>query len=145
MSGARAEVHEAFRFAVEIQGAKEATFTECTLPTLEVEVEEEKEGGFNDGTHILPSRVTRGTLTLKRGLVSSSALLRWYTDVMQGRLQESRRQVSIILYDSQDNQVARWDLTGAYPYRWTGPQLQADSSQVALETLELYFESVTVT
>jgi phage tail-like protein len=145
MSGARAEVHAAFRFAVEIQGVTEASFTECTLPTLEVEVEEEKEGGFNDGTHILPSRVTRGTLVLKRGLVSSSALLRWYTDVLQGRLQESRRQVSIILYDSRETQVARWDLSGAYPYRWSGPQLQADSNQVAVETLELYFERVTVT
>lgn len=143
--GKRAEVHGAFSFVVQIDDIQEAVFTECTLPTLEVEVEEEKEGGYNDGTHLLPKRVKRGNLTLKRGLASGSTLLRWYMDVLQGDLSKTRRQVSVTLYDSQGTAVMRWDLSNAYPTKWTGPTLNAGNSSVAVETLELAYESLTVT
>ena len=140
----RPEAHPAFRFVVQIEGVTEAVFTECTLPSLEVEVEEEKEGGFNDGTHLLPGRVKKGTVVLKRGLTTSSALLGWYTAVMQSQVQECQRQVSIILYDSLGDQVMRWDFSGAYPHKWSGPALKSDSNAIAIETLELSFESVVV-
>ncbi len=140
----RPEAHPAFRFAVQIDGITEALFSECTLPSLEVEVEEEKEGGFNRGTHLLPGRVKKGSLTLKRGLTTSSALLAWYVDVMQGLVQENLRQVSVILYDSLGEQVMRWDFSGAYPNKWSGPKLNSAGNEIAIETLELSFESVTV-
>ena len=140
----RPEAHPAFRFAVQIDGITEALFSECTLPSLEVEVEEEKEGGFNRGTHLLPGRVKKGSLTLKRGLTTSSALLAWYVDVMQGLVQENLRQVSVILYDSLGEQVMRWDFSGAYPNKWSGPKLNSAANEIAIETLELSFESVTV-
>ena len=140
----RPEGHPAFRFAVQIDGVGEAAFTECTLPALEVDVHEEKEGGFNTGAHLLPGRVKRGSVTLKRGLTTSSELLRWYSDVMQGQLSSTRKQVSIVLYNSTGQQVMRWDFTGAYPNKWSGPALNASTNNIAIETLELSFESVTV-
>jgi phage tail-like protein len=143
-SAPRPEAHPAFRFVVQIDGISEAVFTECTLPSLEVEVEEHKEGGFNTGTHLLPGRVTKGTVVLKRGLASSSALLAWYTAVMEGQIGSARRQVSVILYDSQGEPVLRWDFGGAYPHKWSGPTLNAGSNEIAIESLELSFESVTV-
>lgn len=141
----RAEAFAAFRFVVQIDGVAEAYFTECTLPNLEVEVEEEKEGGFNQGVHLLPGRVKRGTLTLKRGLAQSSALLSWYLEVMQGQVSKAKRQVSVMLYDSLGEPIVRWDLTGAFPSKWSGPSLGAAKSEIAIETLELAFESVNVT
>lgn len=143
-SGKRAEGYPAFRFVVQIDGIGEAVFTECTLPNLEVEVEEQKEGGFNTGTHLLPGRVRRGTITLKRGLASNSALLAWYLAVMQGRVKESRRHVSVILYDSQGEQLMRWDFGGAYPHKWVGPTLNSASNDLAIESLELSYESLTI-
>jgi phage tail-like protein len=140
-----AEAYAGFRFVVQIDGAPEAYFTECTLPTLEVDVEEEKEGGYNDGTHLLPGRVKRGTLTLKRGLCRSSDLLRWYVDVLQGKIASSQRQVSVTLLDAVGAPVMRWDLSGAYPAKWSGPALSTSKSDIAIETLELGFETVSVT
>ncbi|MBC7315126.1 MAG: phage tail protein, partial [Chloroflexi bacterium] len=122
-----------------------AYFTECTLPTLEVEVEEEMEGGYNTGTHLLPGRVRRGSLTLKRGLARSSALLAWYLSVMQGQITKAQRQVSVILLDENGAPILRWDLQNAYPTKWTGPTLNTSRSDAAIETLELAFESVVVT
>jgi phage tail-like protein len=141
----RPDAHAAFRFAVQIDGLAEARFTECTLPALEVEVEEQKEGGFNSGTHLLPGRVRKGTLTLKRGVATASDLLRWYAEVMQGELGKARRQVSVILLDSEGQPVMRWDFTGAYPNKWSGPELNAGSTTIAIESLELSYESVNVT
>ena len=140
----RLDPYASFRFVVEIEGVSQATFTQCTLPTLEVEVEEQKEGGFNTGTHLLPGRVRKGTITLKRGLVTSSELLQWYADVMQGNLDKARRSVSVVLYDAIGDEVMRWDFTGVFPHKWSGPTLNAASNEVAIETLELSFESVSV-
>jgi len=138
------EAYPAYRFAVQIEGVTEAVFTECTLPSLEVEVQEQFEGGFNDGTHLLPGRVKKGTITLKRGLARQSALLRWYNEVMQGQLAKSRRQVSVLLLDSLGAPVMRWDFGGAYPVKWSGPALNTGSRELAIETLELAFDSVAV-
>lgn len=140
----RADPYASFRFAVQIDGLTEARFTECTLPSLEVEIEEQKEGGYNAGTHVLPGRVRRGTLVLRRGIVSSSELLQWYSDIMQGQLGRARRQVSITLLDSQGQPVMRWDFQGAFPCKWTGPELNTASASIAIESLELAYESVLV-
>ncbi|MBC7255996.1 MAG: phage tail protein [Chloroflexi bacterium] len=145
MIGRRSEIYAAYRFVVQIDGVPEAYFTECTLPTLEVEVEEEKEGGYNTGTHLLPGRVRRGSLTLKRGLARSSALLAWYLSVMQGQITKAQRQVSVMLLDENGAPILRWDLQNAYPTKWTGPTLNTSRSDAAIETLELAFESVVVT
>jgi phage tail-like protein len=138
------QAYPAFRFVVQIDGMQGATFTQCTLPALEVEVEERQEGGYNDGSHVLPKRVKRGTITLKRGMASGSALLGWYLAVLAGEISKSRRQVSIIMLDSLGDTIMRWDFAGAYPVKWSGPELDAGSNQVAIETLELAYESLTV-
>ena len=143
-----ADPYAAFPFVVEIGGESQAGFTECTLPVLEVEVEEVKEGGFNVGTHLLPGRVKRGSVTLKRGLTKPDDLLKWYSSIAQGTIE--RRTVSVVFYDNQPGrgarpkEVMRWNLVGAYPHKWTGPALNSASNQVAIETLELSFQSVTV-
>ena len=43
----------------------------------------------------------------------------------------------ITAMDSRGDPVLSWELTGVLPVRWTGPSLNADSSKVAIETLEL--------
>ncbi|MEZ4661668.1 MAG: phage tail protein [Caldilineaceae bacterium] len=48
------QTHAAFRFVVEIGQDKVAAFTECTLPVLDWQIEELKEGGQNMFVHQLP-------------------------------------------------------------------------------------------
>ena len=56
VSSQRVEVHAAFRFAIQIDGITEAVFTECTLPSLEVDVTQQMEGGLNNAVHQIPGR-----------------------------------------------------------------------------------------
>ncbi len=138
MPSTNSEVHSAFRFAVKI-GGEEAIFTECTLPPLEVNTTEQKEGGYNNGVHTLAGPVKPGHITLKRGVTKSNEMLKWYLDVASGKPKAAERNISVIMYDSTQKQVLRLDFVRAYPVKWTGPTLRAADSAIAIETLELAF------
>ncbi len=144
LNSQRAEAHAAFRFAIQIDGITEAVFTECTLPTLEVEMVEQKEGGLNNAVHQIPGRIKAGKITLKRGITSSSDLLSWYMDIARGKIASSRRKVSVIMYDSTSSEVIRWNFEEAFPSKWTGPSFSSGQSQIAIETLELTYQSIDV-
>ena len=143
-NGQRVETHAVFRFVVQIDGITEAVFTECTLPTLEVEIHEQKEGGLNTATHQIPGRIKAGKITLKRGITTSSDLLLWYMDVVRGQIDPSRRKVSVVMYDSTSEEVLRWNFERAFPSKWTGPSFSSGKSEVAIETLELSYQSLDV-
>jgi phage tail-like protein len=143
-NGDRAAAHAAFRFAVEIEGISEAMFTECTLPPLEVDVHQQKEGGYNAGVHLLPGPVKPGRLTLKRGVAQSGTLLNWYREVANGKVKDATRNVSVVMYDSTLEEVMRWNFERAYPVKWSGPELKAADSGMAIEALELAYAMVTL-
>ncbi|NDJ84544.1 MAG: phage tail protein [Chloroflexi bacterium] len=132
-----AELHSGHRFVIAIGTELVAAFTECTLPTLEFDVQEQPEGGLNEYVHMLPGRRKSGRVTLKRGLAKSSILLEWYQDLLDGKMENATRQVSIIMFDSMNNIISWWFFDKAMPVKWTGPQLKSDQSAVAVETLEL--------
>jgi phage tail-like protein len=143
-TGQRVEAHAGFRFVVNIGGIDGAVFSECTLPSLEVEIHEQKEGGYNTGVHMLPGRVKSGRITLKHGVARSNELLTWYGQVANGQAKQAERQVSVIMYDSTaKTEVMRLNFERAYPARWTGPAFNAAESAVAVETLELAFAEFT--
>jgi len=141
--GERTEAVGAFRFAVQIDGIDEAVFSECTLPNLEVDIQEQKEGGYNSGVHQLPGPLKPGKLVLKRGLAHSSQLLSWYQDVLTGNLKDVQKQVSVVMYDGELNEFMRWNFIRAFPVKWSGPSFKTADNAIAIETLELAYGEIT--
>ncbi len=137
----RAQVNATFRFVVEIGGEKQAAFTECTLPVIEWEVEEVKEGGVNTFIHQLPGRRKSARISLKNG-VSKTSLVAWYLDTMQGKF--VRKAVTVTLCDLKLRPVMAWRLSEAFPIKWSGPQLKSDDSAVAVQTLELACNEISI-
>ena len=127
------QTHAAFRFVVEIGSQKMAAFTECTLPTVDWEIEEVKEGGHNTFIHQLPGRRKSTRLTLKGG-VGKSKLWEWCNQVMSEKI--DRKSITVQLLDSLLNPVAAWHIRDAYPIKWSGPQLQSNSTSVAIWSIE---------
>lgn len=129
-----------FRFALTMTGKSGTVnvigwFTECNGLTIEREPIPYKEGGVNDYVHQLPGRITQSRVTLKRGL-ADNALWDWFqAGLYDGKVE--RRNVSIILYNSNLTKKKQWDLDSAFPVKWTGPDFQSDTNQVAVEALEL--------
>ena len=126
-----------FRFKVKLEIDKviEAGFSECSGLQVETEVEEIREGGLNEYMHRLPKGSKYVNLTLKHGMTDSDVLWNWYKDVINGTVK--RKLVSVLLLDGEGNEKWRWNCQGAYPVKWTGPELKADASAVAIETLEI--------
>ncbi len=136
LGGIRNDPFLSFNFLVEIEGLIVGGFSDVSGLQSEIEVNDYREGGVNDYIHRLagPARYT-ANLVLKRGMTMDPMLWLWHRDVRRGII--VRRNVTVLLLDNTGIPVNFWTLEKAYPMRWAGPELKADSNTVAVETLEL--------
>jgi len=140
-TGDRHDPFLSFNFAVEIDGIIVSGFNDVSGLQAEIEVQEYREGGVNEYIHKRagPARYP-SSLVLKRGITDSTQLWSWFCDVLQGNIQ--RKSLDVVLMDSSGADQRRWTLRNAYPVKWTGPELKAQSSEVAIESLELAHEGL---
>lgn len=135
----------AFSFHIEVDHIIEARFLECSGLNIRRETLPHKEGGLNDGVHNLPGRLTYGNITLRHGITYSDALWEWYiTGCEDGKV--NYRSVTIYQYlPYTDRKTVRaYHLERAFPVTWTGPSLRTDSSEIAVESLEIAFMRLSV-
>ena len=138
-----------FRFTVEIGGLQLGSWQACSGLSVDFQPMEVKSGGDYVGTRYLAGEAKYGRIVLKRAasLDSSATVQSWLdTHARAWMTGGARDDVSgvITLFDSNDDPVLRWELIGVHPAAWKGPDLDASSSKVALETLELVHEGFTV-
>ncbi len=140
-TGIRKDPYVNFNFLVEIGGLIVGGFSDVSGLQTETETEEYREGGVNDYVHKLPKITKHSNLTLKRGITDADALWKWHADVAAGKIE--RKNGSVILLDTAGNEKWRWNFTQAYPVKWSGPELKADSSMVAVESIEIAHNGLT--
>lgn len=131
----RKDPYQSFNFLVEIQGLIVGGFSEVSGIQVETEYEEIKEGGVNDHIHKLPKATKYPNAVFKRGITDSDTLWKWHQDVIRGLVE--RRTVFVILRDGSGIEKWIWSFVDAYPVKWIGPDLKADSNAIAIESLEL--------
>jgi phage tail-like protein len=124
------------RFLVTLGSITIGRFRECTGIAVEVETKDYPEGGLNDYVHKLPTRVKYPNVVLKRGVTHESALLDWL-NATHADYPGNWQQVTIQLLGPGAAPVRAWQFMDAYPVKWTGPNLNASSNQIAVETLEM--------
>ncbi|MGM0879731.1 MAG: phage tail protein [Bacillota bacterium] len=134
-AGDRNDPLAGYRFLVELDGLVVGGFAEASGLSAETETEEYREGGLNGYLHKLPGAQRFPNLVLKRGLTHSDTLWTWYRDASSGDVK--RKNGSVILQDGSGNEAWRWNFVQAYPVKWNGPDLKADGSAVAFESVEL--------
>jgi phage tail-like protein len=129
------------RFTVELPHTPLGRFRECTGLAAEIEVKDYNEGGVNDFVHKLPTRMKYPNLVLKRGVTYEDALLAWLWTVqhkvLRGPDKVVHGPVKVSLMGPNGAAVRSWVFRDAYPVKWTGPNLNAGSNQIATETLEI--------
>jgi phage tail-like protein len=130
------------RFYVFFNKEAKAVFTEVSGLEVQVEVQEYKEGGKNDFVHQFPGRAKVGHLTLKRGLSCSNDFLLWQLQIASGNIQ--RRNVSLAIFSVKGEEIMRWNFDKAYPVKWSGPAFNSTTEAVAIETLELAHEGLSI-
>ena len=130
----------AFNFQVEIEGIVTAGFSECSGLQAEIESLPYSEGGVNEFEHQFWGRTKYPRLILKRGLTQIDGLWDWYWQVTQRRIQ--RKNGTIYLLDRQHQPKLAWHFLQAMPVKWTGPELRADSSTLAFESVEIVHQGL---
>jgi phage tail-like protein len=122
------------RFKVDLPGISIGRFRECTGISVEIETKDYMEGGSNDFVHKLPTRVKYPNIVLKRGVTHEDALLKWFWESSRS---VQRKEMTITLLGPGTKPVRSWAFLNAYPVKWSGPNLNSSSNQVAVETLEV--------
>jgi phage tail-like protein len=136
--------YASFNFLLVIDGVTSGGFSECSGLQMEVKTFDYKEGGNNQTTLKFPEHASYGNITLKRGVTTSNELISWQlgvNDDISGS-RSIRRAVTIILQDEIGDEVKRWELTGAFPVKWMGPDFKANASEIAIESLELAHQGI---
>jgi phage tail-like protein len=134
-TGQKPYPYTSFRFNLEINGIIVAQVSEVSGLQIETETEPYEEGGENGFVYQLPKRTKYQHITLKRGITDLEEMWKWHQDVVKGKFQ--RKNGAIILMDVTGQEKWRWNFSQAFPVKWTGPDLKADSNTVAFETIEL--------
>jgi phage tail-like protein len=95
--------------------------------------------GNNDYLPVLPNRIIYDKVTLIRAITAedSPTVMAWLAQVANG---SAGGTAEITLLDSHRTRVTSWKLRGVYPTKWHGPTFDANSRNIALETLELAHE-----
>jgi phage tail-like protein len=144
VTGTRVDPLVSVSFFVEVQGVFTGTFRGCTGLGSQSEVIENLAAGAGGVTHIykIPG-VTRWTnIVLKRGVTDSMDVWAWRKQVEEGKVNEARKNGSIIMYDQTNTEVARWNFENGWPAKISGPNLDASTNEIAIEELEIAHEKL---
>jgi len=136
------------RFRVVVQDVDLGGWATCRGLLVDFKHDMIKEGGHYDTATIIPDRVLYTPITLTRAMnaTDSAAVQAWLARVVQDWYGDSSdggysdRTAQITLLDAHQETVMTWRLRNVYPLRWRGPDLDAKSGNVAVETLELAHE-----
>ncbi len=140
-SGQRNDPYGQFNFLIEIDGVIQGGFSEASGLTTDTNVIEYREGNEQHGTtRKLPGLIKYNNIVLKRGWTDNRALWEWRKKVIDG--QTSRTTGTITLMNEARQPALRWTFREGWPSKWEGPALNAKTSEVAIETLEIAHEGL---
>lgn len=132
-----------YHFSVEWGGAR-IGFMEVTGLDIEVEATTFREGSSpEDHFRKLPGLVKYSDITLKRGIVANdNDFYKWISTKQIGAIE--RRDITISLLNGEHNPIMVWKVKNAFPVKYSGPELNSCDSGIAIETLVLTHEGLTV-
>jgi phage tail-like protein len=142
-----AEPFTAFAFAIELRlpGSDEplcqAAFSECEGLELRREILLARDGSEPGAVRMFPGAESVGRVTLCRGMTSSFDLWDWWDRVRAGLPYRATCDIVVLSPDLAQERV-RFRLTRCIPTKLTGPTLNAQGNDVAIETLEIACEGI---
>lgn len=148
MATYRDNPYGAYNFLVSLDGddagAARAGFTRVTGLDLRVELIRYRNGNDRSQTsRLIPGLAPNPVVALSRGIIGDLDLYTWVRAVADGQAQP--RNVRIDLLSEDRSAVAQsWLLRRALPTALDGPDLDARSSEVAIETLVLVAEGIEI-
>lgn len=132
-----------FHFQVEWAGSK-VGFTECSGLDVETEIIEYRDGASPEySKRKMPGMQKFSNITLKRGVFASdNEFYNWWNTVSLNTI--DRRDLTISLLNEAHEPVVVWKIKNAWPTKIQSTDLKADGNEVAIETMELAHEGLSI-
>lgn len=154
MAVTAAEIRQAYplpvyNFRVEI-GSEAIGFAEVSGLSMGFEITTYKESATESGApgpralH-MPTQATAPTITLKKGVVrgaSVNTLYKWFASTALNQVE--KRDIFVRLCDEAGAPVISWRVINAFPSKLDAPTFDAKSNDIAIESMELRADRVTV-
>ena len=133
----------AYHFIVDWGGTRTG-FSEVSGLNITHEVVDYREGNSPvDASIKIPGRTSFENIVLKRGIVKGdNDFFAWMKTKQNSQIE--RRDILIKLLDESHAPIMTWKVRRAFPVKYSGPQLQARSSEVAIETIEIAHEGIEI-
>lgn len=132
-----------FHFKVEWKG-RNVGFSEASGLTQEVQLIEYRDGNSPDYSTIkMPGLRKFSNITLKRGIAKGdNDFFKWLNTVKLNTIE--RRDLTISLLNENHEPVMVWKAHNCFPVKVEGPGLKASGNEVAIESIEIAHEGVTI-
>ena len=132
-----------FYFQVKL-GDTEVAFQEVSGLDIEAQIIEYRHGNSKEFSTIkMPGIKKSGNVTLKKGVfVKDNAFWDWFSQISMNTIE--RKTVVISLLDEGGNPTMVWTLNNAWPTKITGTDMKSDGNEVAVETIEVAHEGLTI-
>jgi phage tail-like protein len=135
-----------FRFEVDLgTELKGVAFQEVSGMDVENQIiEYRKSNSTLFSTEKMPGIVKYGNVTMKRGVfVNDNSFWAWHQEIKMNVIK--RRTVLIKLLDEAGKVTMQWQLDNAWPTKITSTDLKSDGNEVAVDTIEIAHEQLTIT
>jgi phage tail-like protein len=135
-----------YSFGVEIDGITIAQFKEVSGLGISIGVIENRgnQPGALPVLQKMPGSVKYDDIHLSRGKVADPAFWTWIKTVQEGKIDQARKNGSVILFDYARGEVTRFNFFNGWPARVEVGKLSAGGDSVLLETVVIAIERLEV-
>lgn len=133
-----------FHFSVDLGG----TVINCSeVSGLDIEVDVIEYRNGNGGAPYTKQKMSglrkSSDVSVKKGIFASDKqYYEWFNAVKMNT--PERKDVTISLLDEENSPVMTWKLLNAWPKKITSPNLKSDSSEVAIESIDIAHEGLSI-
>lgn len=134
-----------FRFEVDFGNElNSVSFQEVSGMDVETQIiEYRKTNSPIFSTEKMPGITKYGSITMKKGVfVNDNRFWDWHAQIIMNAIK--KRTITIKLLDENGKVAMQWTLTNAWPTKITSTDLKSDGNEIAIETIEIANEGLTV-
>lgn len=138
-----------YNYKVEI-GGDTIAFSEVSGLSISYETTTYKESPVESGSPgprvmRMPAQITPPTITLKKGMVRGSSVATLFAWISSTQInQVDKKDIQVRLCDESGDAVISWKVSNAFPTKLDAPTFDANSNDVAVESMELMADGITI-
>ena len=136
-----------YNFEVTVPGvaggkAISGSFSEASGLEVSVDPIEYRNGSEDITVRKIPGLKKFTNITLKKGISGDIEFWNWINEAMKGQVRRTEGSISLLNENKQE--VMRWNFKRGWPCKWSGPSLNAKNNEIAMETLEICHEGLSI-